>query len=108
MVQVGQAVLGVYGVLLILGGVMGMVKAGSRVSLFAGGACGLASLVALWVSLDDPALGLLIGGVLALLLTGVFIGRFVRTRKLMPAGVVLLLSLAVGILLIAIRQKLVG
>ena len=87
---------------------MGMVKAGSRVSLFAGGGCGLVSLVALWVSLDNPALGLLIGGVLALLLTGVFIGRFVRTRKLMPAGVALLLSLAVGILLMAIRQKLAG
>ena len=106
MVTVGQVILGFYGVLLVLGGVMGMVKVGSRISLFAGGGCGLASLVALWISLEDPSKGFLIGGVLPLLLTGIFAGRFFRTWKLVPAGVVFLLSLAVGILIIYIQQNL--
>jgi uncharacterized membrane protein (UPF0136 family) len=43
---------------------------------------------------------------LALLLTGVFSSRFFRTRKMMPAGAVLLLSVIVGVLLVLIRQKL--
>ncbi len=106
MLLAGQVVLGVYGIVLIVGGVMGQVKSGSTVSLAAGGLCGLASLVALWVSLSDPAQGFLIGAMLALLLTGVFLSRFFRTRKFMPAGVVLLLSIVVGILLVVIRQRL--
>ena len=106
MLLIGQIVLGVYGVLLILGGTMGMVKAGSKVSLIAGGIFGVASLVALRISLDDPAQGMLIGGLLAFLLTGVFVSRFVRTRKWMPAGVIMLLSLAVAILLIAVQRNL--
>ena len=106
MLLTGQIVLGVYGALLILGGVMGRVKAGSKVSLWAGGLFGVASLVALWVSLSDPAQGMLLGGLLAFLLTGIFISRFVRTRKWMPAGAIMLLSLAVGILLIVIQRNL--
>ena len=106
MLLAGQVILGVYGILLILGGVMGQVKSGSTVSLAAGGLCGLASLFALWVSLSDPAQGFLIGTMLALLLTGVFLSRFFRTRKFMPAGVALLLSVIVGVLLVLVRQKL--
>jgi len=106
MLLAGQVVLGVYGIVLIVGGVMGQVKSGSTVSLAAGGICGLASLVALWVSLSDPAQGFLIGAMLALLLTGIFLSRFFRTRKFMPAGMVLLLSIVVGILLVVIRQRL--
>ena len=106
MLLAGQVVLGVYGIVLIVGGVMGQVKSGSTVSLVAGGICGLASLVALWVSLSDPAQGFLIGAMLALLLTGIFLSRFFRSRKFMPAGMVLLLSIVVGILLVVIRQRL--
>ena len=107
MLQIAQVVLGVYGMLLIVGGVMGMVKAGSLVSMIAGGIAGVIALVGLWISLSDPATGLLIGALLALLLTGMFINRFMATRKLMPAGMVLILSLAVGILMLIARQDVV-
>lgn len=106
MVQLGQAVLGIYGVLLIAGGVMGKVKAGSSVSLGSGVVCGLVSLWALYVSRSDPAQGFLIGGMLALLVAGVFLSRFVRTRKLFPAGAVLLLSGIVAAVLMWVRQHL--
>jgi len=107
MLQIAQVVLGIYGMLLIVGGVMGMVKAGSLVSVIAGGIAGVIALVGLWVSLSDPATGLLIGALLALVLTGMFINRFMATRKLMPAGMVLILSLVVGILMLVARQQVV-
>ena len=108
MLQIAQVVLGIYGILLIVGGVMGMVKAGSRVSMIAGGIAGVVALVSLWISLSDPATGFLVGALLALLLTGMFVNRFMATRKFMPAGMVLIMSLAVGILLLLARQQAVG
>ena len=107
MLQIAQVVLGIYGMLLIVGGVTGMVKAGSLVSVIAGGIAGVIALVGLWISLSDPATGLLIGALLALVLTGMFINRFMATRKLMPAGMVLILSLVVGILMLVARQQVV-
>ena len=44
MLLLGQVILVVYGALLIVGGVMGKVKAGSSVSLVAGSLAGAASL----------------------------------------------------------------
>ena len=58
-----------------------------------------------WQSLRDPEIGFLTGGLVGLLLTGIFFSRFVRTRKFMPAGLVLLLSLLVGILTMVARQE---
>ena len=106
MVQIAQGALVLYGLLLIAGGAMGKAK-GSSVSLAAGGISGLVALFAYYQSLSDPETGFLLGGLLGLLLTGVFINRFVRTRKLMPAGLILILSLAVGVLCMLARQEVV-
>ena len=108
MLEAGQIILGIYALVLILGGIMGKLKAGSTVSLIAGGLSGLATLFALWASLSDPAQGFMIGGMLAVLLTGVFLSRLIRTRKVMPAGIVLLLSAVVAISMFVIRERLVA
>lgn len=105
MIQTAQIVLGVYGILLLAGGIIGKIRADSTPSLVAGGLCGFASLYALWLTYTSPVLGLLIGTMLSLLLTGIFISRTVRTRKLMPSGLVLILSLIVAITLLIIRSK---
>ena len=105
MIEIAQVVLAIYGVLLIVGGIIGKVKSGSSTSLFAGAICGIATLFGCWQSLSDPATGFLTGGLVGLLLTGIFMSRFVRTRKFMPAGLVLLLSLLVGILTMMARQE---
>ena len=105
--MVGQIVMGVYGVLLIAGGVMGYVKSKSRVSLFAGAIAGGLCVGATWLSLDQPAEGFTIGSLVALLLTGVFINRFAKTRKFMPAGMILVMSAIVGVALMLIQQNLV-
>ena len=108
MLEAGQIILGVYALLLILGGIMGKLKAGSTVSLIAGSLSGLAALLALRTSQNDPAQGFLIGGTLAVLLAGVFLSRLIRTRKVMPAGIVLVLSAVVAISLFVLREKLVA
>jgi len=105
-VVIGQFAMGIYGVLLIAGGMMGYVKLRSRVSLFAGAITGGMCVGATWLSLEQPSDGFTIGSLVAFLLSGVFINRFVKTRKLMPAGIVLVLSLIVGILLMILRQDL--
>lgn len=99
MLQLAQTVLALYGILLIAGGVMGKLKSDSSVSLAAGGISGLVALYACWTGLTDPATGLLIGLMLSLLLTGISLSRFIRTRKLMPAGVLLIASILTAALL---------
>lgn len=106
MLLTGQVILVVYGLLLIAGGVMGKVKSGSSVSMAAGCLSGAASLAGYVISFNNADLGLMIGGMLGLLLTGVFLSRFFRTRKMMPAGFVLLLSIAAGASLMYIRSQL--
>ena len=105
MIETARVALALYGALLIAGGIIGKVKAGSSDSLFAGAVSGAVALVGFWQSLRDPAVGFLTGGLVGLLLTGIFLSRFVRTRKFMPAGLVLLLSLLVGILTMMARQE---
>jgi uncharacterized membrane protein (UPF0136 family) len=100
----GQIVLGLYGVLLIVGGVIGYVKVRSRVSLFAGAITGGLCVGAVWLSLDQPAEGFTMGSLVAFLVAGVFINRLAKTRRAMPAGIVLAVSLFVGILLMVILQ----
>ncbi len=102
----GQVAMGTYGALLILGGLMGYVKGGSKVSLFAGAIAGGLCVEATWLSVEQPGNGLTLGALIAFLLAGVFINRFAKTRKLVPAGVILILSLAVGALLMTILQNL--
>ena len=106
MILFGQVVLGFYGVLLIGGGVMGYRTAGSRVSLFAGAIAGGLCIGGTWLSVDHPQDGFTLGGLVAFMLTGVFINRFAKTRKLMPSGVVLALSLVVGVLMLWLVQSL--
>ena len=105
MLELSRILLGVYGILLIVGGVMGKIKTGSTVSVIAGTASGIAALIAFWVSRTDPAQGLLIGLMVSLLLTGIFMSRFFRTRKFMPAGLVLILSIVVAAVLAIARNQ---
>ncbi len=85
----------VYGVLLLVGGIMGYAKAKSVPSLVAGGVCGIIALLlgyyypwpfAPWAAL-----------VLALLLIFVMGRRYLNSRKVMPALLIVVLSVIVAL-----------
>ncbi|MEW4569565.1 TMEM14 family protein [Tautonia sp. JC769] len=98
----GSIVLLIYGVLLILGGVMGA-SAGSKVSLIAGGAFGVLAVVAAAITAYGASrAGLILGGIVALLVMGSMAQRFMETKKFMPAGMTAVLSLIVLVLVVVI------
>ncbi len=82
----------IYALLVLVGGVMGYVKAKSQVSLLSGLGSGLGLLAAWFLCRQTPALGLGIATFIALVLFIVFIIRLFRTRSFMPAGMMMLLS----------------
>jgi uncharacterized membrane protein (UPF0136 family) len=87
----------VFGVLTIAGGIMGYVKAGSTISMVAGSITGVLLIVAGIVLPEHQALGLGLGFIVSLLLAGQFIPRLIRTGRVMPAGVMSILSV-IGII----------
>ena len=82
----------IFGLLTIVGGVIGYVKAGSTASIVAGGISGAALLIAAFLLSSNPALGLIIAGVVSIALAGRFIPAFMQTGKVMPAGMMAVLS----------------
>ena len=57
MIEIAQIALAIYGILLIVGGIIGKMKSGSSASLFAGAICGIVALIGFWQSLSDPLRG---------------------------------------------------
>jgi uncharacterized membrane protein (UPF0136 family) len=85
----------IYGVILILGGAMGYVKAKSVPSLVAGVVCGVIALLLgyyyPWQFAPEAAL------LLSILLIVIMGRRYFRTRKAMPALLIVALSLIVAV-----------
>ena len=88
----------IFGLLTIVGGVIGYVKAGSTASLVAGSISGIALLVAAFLLPGNPVLGLAIAGIVSILLAGRFIPAFMQTGTVMPAGLMSILSV-IGVIM---------
>jgi uncharacterized membrane protein (UPF0136 family) len=82
----------IFGLLTIIGGLIGYLKAGSTISLIAGGIAGLLLLTAAYLIPNNLAVALAIALVVSLLLAGRFVPNFIATGKMMPAGMMSLLS----------------
>jgi uncharacterized membrane protein (UPF0136 family) len=82
----------IYGLLTIAGGIVGYVKAGSVISIIAGSISGLLLLVAAFLLPDHKTAGLIVGLVVSVLLAGQFVPKFFSTHKVMPAGLMSVLS----------------
>ena len=82
----------IFGLLTIVGGVIGFVKAGSTPSLIAGSISGILLLVAAFLLPNHLGLGLAVGAITSVLLAGYFIPTFIRTGQAMPAGMMSVLS----------------
>ncbi len=95
---VSHIALWIYIVLLIGGGLVGYLKAGSRVSLITSLAFGiLLTLVNIGVIRS-----FYVADVLVALLIAVFIMRYLKTKKFMPSGLMIVLSAAaLGLMLLS-------
>src|SRR5437667_12908951 len=76
----------VFGVLTIAGGVVGYVKADSVASIIAGSITGILLLVAAFLLPEHRAIGLATAFIISLLLAAQFAPKFLRTGRVMPAG----------------------
>ncbi len=82
----------IFGLLTIAGGVIGFVKAGSTASIIAGSISGALLLLAAFLLPQQLAVALIIAAVVSILLAGRFLPAFLKTGKMMPAGMMAILS----------------
>ena len=82
----------IFGLLTIIGGVIGFVKAGSTASIIAGSISGILLFVAAFLLPQNLAAGLILAGVVSILLAGRFVPAFLKTGQAMPAGLMSVLS----------------
>ena len=90
----------VYGVVAIVGGLIGFVKSQSKASLISGSISGVGLLVS-GAAAQNLEWGRITGMAIASLLVIVFIVRLIKTKKFMPAGLMILggfITLGVAIL----------
>jgi uncharacterized membrane protein (UPF0136 family) len=82
----------VFGALTIIGGIVGYVKAGSVASIIAGSITGVLLLVAAFLLPEHRMIGLATAFIVSLLLAAQFVPKFLRTGRVMPAGMMAILS----------------
>jgi uncharacterized membrane protein (UPF0136 family) len=82
----------VFGVLTIAGGVVGYVKADSVASIIVGSITGVLLLVAAFLLPEHRAIGLATAFIISVLLAAQFAPKFLRTGRVMPAGMMSILS----------------
>jgi uncharacterized membrane protein (UPF0136 family) len=91
----------VFGALTIVGGIVGYVKAGSAASIIAGSITGVLLLVAAFLLPEHRMVGLATALIISLLLAAQFIPKLLRTGRVMPAGIMSLLSM-IGIIVVIV------
>lgn len=85
-----------YAVIVLLGGVMGFIKAYSVPSLAAGVVAAVLMFVALWlVGRGDGRAGLILGAAVSAVMDTFFMFRYLKTKKAMPAIPIAVLSVVV-------------
>ncbi|MEN9204091.1 MAG: TMEM14 family protein [Thermostichus sp. DG_1_6_bins_120] len=94
-----QITLLIYGVLLLVGGVIGYTKGKSPKSLAGGLVGSLLSGVSYWLLGVNPGWGVGLGLGTAAVLAILFGMRYRKTQSFMPAGLLLLLSIGVAVIL---------
>jgi uncharacterized membrane protein (UPF0136 family) len=82
----------VYGALAIVGGILGYIQARSKISLLAGCGCGVLLLLSALAQMQGQAFGLIAAVGITALLWVAFLMRWLKTRKFMPAGLMLILG----------------
>ncbi len=84
----------IFAVVMFAGGLIGYLTAGSRASLISGTVSAALLVLAFFLARVNPVQGLGAAAVLSVLLAVVFAIRAFKTRKFMPAGMLLIVSIA--------------
>jgi uncharacterized membrane protein (UPF0136 family) len=87
-----------YGILVMVGGIIGYIVSQSKVSLLSGCISGVLLLFAAYLQFIGIIWGLILAGVVTTVLVVVFALRLAKTRKFMPSG----LMLFFGVLTLAV------
>ena|SRR2546422_2254121 len=87
----------IFGVLTIVGGIIGYASKGSVPSIIAGSIAGVLLLLGAFLLPNHVVAGLVIDLIVSLLLAGQFVPKFIQTGKAMPAGMMSILSV-IGVL----------
>ncbi len=99
MKQSGFIVL-IYGVLVLIGGIIGHYKAASTASLVSGLVFGALLIATSWMIFKNKLIGIYSALIVSFVLDGFFTYRLVLTHKFFPSGMMSLLSLAVIVYLV--------
>ncbi|OGI19504.1 MAG: hypothetical protein A3B68_04250 [Candidatus Melainabacteria bacterium RIFCSPHIGHO2_02_FULL_34_12] len=92
MTQISKITSYIYGFLLIFGGIMGYVKAHSKMSLITGLVSGILIFLACNLGAKKPKEGYLSIAAISLVLSLFFLMRYSSTHTFMPSGLMLILS----------------
>jgi uncharacterized membrane protein (UPF0136 family) len=88
-----------YGILAIVGGIIGYTKVGSKISLISGSISGLLLIISGIVQLMGINWGIIFSTIITTILIITFIIRLAKTHKMMPAGFMILTGIvAVGVM----------
>lgn len=90
-----------YGIIAIVGGIIGYTQARSTASLISGIISGLLLIFGAVLYLQGQAWGFTLALIVTAILVVVFTIRFVKTRKFMPAGLMLTLGVLTLVIMIA-------
>ena len=91
-----------YGILSIVGGIIGYIQVKSKVSLISGTISGLILVISAFLQLQRQGFALALAAVITGMLVIVFAIRLQKTRKFMPAG--LMTGLGIMTLIIILSQ----
>lgn len=85
-----------YGVIAIIGGIIGFVKSKSKskASIVSGSISGLGLIISGFASTQNQEWGKIAGIAIASLLVIVFVVRLIKTKKFMPAGLMIIGGMA--------------
>ncbi|MBH8575579.1 hypothetical protein I8752_21725 [Nostocaceae cyanobacterium CENA369] len=82
-----------YGILAIVGGIIGYIQANSKVSLLSGSISGLLLIIAAYCQFQGQGWALILAAFITAVLVVVFAFRLAKTRKFMPAGLMTILGM---------------
>jgi len=92
--NVSNTVLWIYIVLLLIGGLMGFLKANSKVSLITSSVFAAALVLASVPGIFEPGFGRGLTNIIMAILLVVFALRLAKTKKFMPSGLMLFVTIA--------------